>query len=147
MKDYPPFDRAVERFRNFLGSGGFPQEIAWVAPEDAALIGPYLFIKFPDPDPARNRARSDYQAGCERDLGVLLGVLCKAGAKLCCYVYSPQDEGESARRMMPDGLKLTYPTPMRHAYPIRNRWQWQQRRFDRWSKRCDSRKMHLFDRE
>lgn len=40
MGDYPPFPGAVERFTNFLRANDAAGELAWVVPDDVALIPP-----------------------------------------------------------------------------------------------------------
>lgn len=145
MGDYPPFPGAVERFTNFLRANDAAGELAWVVPDDVALIPPRLFLRPRGCDAALKRAQRDYRLACDRRFGVELGVLCRLGAGLCCFVYGPDDEDEAARRMMPDGLKLTLPHRFPEAELARGRLQWAfvSRRSRRWREQ----KLFLFHQE
>lgn len=145
MGDYPTFEQAVEQLRAFLESQGLPREIAWVRPRDVALIGRDLSIRLPCANAARERAGSDYLRGCRQRLGVLLGVLCRVDAQVCCFVYIPQDEDESSRHLMPDGLKLTIPISVPEARAVVDRLEWHLARWQ--SRRWRSQKIQLFQRE
>ena len=124
MGDYPPFPRAVERLSEFLRANDAAGELAWVVPDDTALIPPRLFLRPRGRDAALEQARRDYQRACDRRLGVDLRILCRLGGTTCCFVYAPHDEAEAARRLMPDGLKLTLPQRLGEAELARGRFEW-----------------------
>jgi hypothetical protein len=145
MMDYPPFEQAVGRFRDFLQSQGVSGDVAWVTPADAFVIPPRIFVRTPEPDLSFDRARRDYQRACDRRLGVEMGVLCWLDGRVYCFIYAPQDKDESGRRMMPDGLKLTVPMGRRQGRAVGKGWPWF---FLRWlSRRWQDPMMDLFHQE
>src|SRR4051812_29793615 len=118
MKDYLSFEQAVERLRFFLKSDGLPDVIVWVHPNSVVLVRDIFFISSAPSDGAWEWARSQYQLGCDRGIGVELGALCQIKGAVCCFVYLPQDEDEAVRHLMPDGLKLIHPVPVPDAQVV-----------------------------
>ena len=109
--DYPSFDVALERFRDFASAQGAPTEVLFVSPKDVVILGGELYVRRPDAKASRAVAARRYQA-ISRQLGVVLSGRCTLGDHLCAYVYGPADEDEAARLMFPDGLKISVLQPL-----------------------------------
>lgn len=133
--DYPPFEEAVSRLVNFLASQGYPKTISWVRPEDVAWVRKKLFVRCQADQAERQaEARHAYHVATGRRLGVQFAMLCSLGETTCCYVWSPHDEDEAERSLMPNGLKLKVPLkplPARHV-KLALEWGWRKWRGRRW---------------
>src|SRR5262249_17485359 len=126
--DYPPFTEALARFRRFLNEQGHLGSIGWLCPSDVLLISRSWIIRPRPPDEVAEEVARAYHLGAIRRLGVLLSVLCSEGETIWCYIYCPADETEAELRMMPDGLKLSVPMPIREGRRASNDQEWSQLR-------------------
>jgi hypothetical protein len=109
--DYPPFTDALARFRSFLDEQGYRGPIGWVFPNDVLLVGGQWIVRPRSQPLVVEEVASAYQRAAGRRLGVKLGVLCREGDDLWCYIYGPADRIEAEHCLMPDGLKLSVRTP------------------------------------
>jgi hypothetical protein len=110
--DYPPFTNAVVRFRSFLNDEGYSGAIGWVFPEDVLFVGAQWLIRPRPKELSENCVADVYETAVAIRLGVKLGVLCKVGTDLWCYIFCPDDQTEAEYCLMPDGLKLSIPMPL-----------------------------------
>jgi hypothetical protein len=102
------FDKAQERFRDFVFKCGYPRELIWIAPSDVLLTGNKLiYVKLPVPENNLLRARELFEFGMHRQLGVLFKAVCDIGGVSCCYVWAPADESESRYALMGRDLKMS----------------------------------------
>jgi len=76
-------------------------------------------------DEALAFAQAKYERAIRRRLGVKLGALCRAGGTVYCYVYRPSSKLEAEYHLMPDGLKLSVPTPLREATLVCDPEEWE----------------------
>ena len=125
----PHFEDAVTRFRDFLGSQGYPTQIVWITPGDVLLTGRRLvYLRVLDPEQNLSLARKEYEEGIADDFGVTLSSFCDCGKSSYCYVWHPHDKDEAQRALMPadSGLKLsaTIRSPQPIARQISNRILW-----------------------
>jgi hypothetical protein len=125
----PDFDTAVEKLRGFMaGLGHPPIDLAWVFREDVSTRKRRVLVKVPLPADNRRIARSRYNAGRLRGIGVCLDVFCRLGPAYCCSCWFVQDREESARRLC-SGLKLSVASDLPEAHPVRSRLAWRGRRW------------------
>jgi hypothetical protein len=123
--DYPEFPEAVCRLQRFLRDCKVPENIDWVRFSNVAWVGGRLYI-WPLPrDRALAFARAEYECALNQRPGVMLAALGRAGATVYCYVYQPSSKVEAEYRLMPDGLKLSVPTPLWEATVVCDQSQWQ----------------------
>lgn len=102
------FDKAQERFREFVVKCGYPRELIWIAPSDVLLTGRKLiYVKLPVPESNLLRARELFKLGMPRQLGVLFKAVCEIDGATCCYVWAPAEESESRYALMPRDLKMS----------------------------------------
>ena len=133
----PTFEQACNRFGKFLTDTRWPQKLVWVRPDDVLVPERrFLFIKSPTPIGNLAHYRNQFEIGMDRELGVLIHALCKSKSTTYCFVWTPVDEDESARHMMPimgDYLKMSIPTRLSVllAKEIRSRccWRYLQSRY------------------
>ncbi len=128
---YPFFDEAVRKLQNFLESQERSRDVTWVTVDDVALRSGNIYVR-PQPETGEAAAARAYRLGVRKRLGVLLAMLCPLDGQSCCYVWAPIDKDQSARHLMPDGLKLSTPQDPYPAYRVHSRlqWAWRRRRKD-----------------
>jgi hypothetical protein len=110
----PTFEEACNRFRKFLSATKWPEEFVWLRPDDVLVTSQrFFFVKSPASASNQAHYRKQFETGMERELGVEIQALSKSKAKTYCFVWTPTDEDESTRYMMPitgDYLKMSIPT-------------------------------------
>ena len=129
---YPSFDEAEARFREFLKSSGWPEDVVWVSPDDVAVVG-QRFIVHPTMN-GREYAINQYREGTEQNLGILLNAICSYNACSYCVVWIPSDAIEAEYALMQPGLKLSVPSEFRQGQVVagRIRWWWMKRTAAPW---------------
>ena len=120
MEETPEFDAAVRRLQRFLTDNGWPSTISWRRTEDV--------VRLPDGDVVVRRrpsfaaeefARTYYEDGRQRGLGVALEVPCEVEGAACTTIYWTTDTTEAEYRLMPDhGLKMVIATPHLRARAV-----------------------------
>lgn len=121
--DYPPFDEAVERFREFARREHIPDDVVFVASDDVVLRNGIAYLNLRGPHESRLRAARSYEQSASRRLGVLLEAFSRLGERICVYTYGPTDSDEAERLMYPSGLKLSIRQPLLPARSVsRARW-------------------------
>src|ERR1043165_3610153 len=126
----PTFDEACNRFRKLLTDTRWPEELVWLQPNDVLVTGQrFFFIKSPAPVGNLAHYRNQFETGMDRELGVSIYALTKSKTTTYCFVWTPADEDESVRYIMPitgDYLKIGIPTrrSMLLAKEIRSRICW-----------------------
>ncbi len=128
--DYPEFDDAVTRLRNFLRNQNLSSDIWWIALDDCALKDKQLFVRPRAHAVAEAEARIEYQEATKRRLGVGLTMLFEADKRACCHVFAPTSDLESEYALMPNGLKLGALDPVRKAKVVESS------NLKKWEKLC-----------
>jgi hypothetical protein len=105
------FEGSVARYEKFLGENGYPPAIVWVRPQDVLLAGHRrIFVRVPVPAANEVLARTAFNDGIEKKLGVLFATVCELDGVTCCRAWVPADEDEAERALMPQDLKLSATT-------------------------------------
>ncbi len=114
------FDQAVDYFRHFLSSEGFPCELTWLFREDVIFKGDRILIKSPIATNNLQLAADSYELGRQRKFGVCLHGFCTFESRLCCYVMLPEDDLDGERLLMSNvAVKFSVVTEPREAQAIR----------------------------
>jgi hypothetical protein len=125
----PNFQQAVARFRDFLRTNNYSDDIIWVTADDVLLTGKRLaYIRIPFPADNLQKVGRTYDEGVAQGRGLLMSTLCRMYGSTCCYLWFPRAAGEVPQGVWPadGGLKLSarasVSTPI--CRPIRNRILW-----------------------
>jgi hypothetical protein len=114
----PSFGEAVQRFKDFLRSQHWPEDIRWFRADDfgRAPGGPITIVREPDGDGCGD-AMASYEQGRRANLGVSFEAVCTFGGATCAIVGYPADAREAELLMYPsDGsLKLSAALPRTEA--------------------------------
>ena len=123
METLPDFATAVHRFQEFLREQKLSDNLMWVWREDVMFWRRQLYVKLPLPPENETSARMTYGEGKNLGFGVCLAAFCLLEGIPCCHVWFARDAEDGSRHMC-SGLKLSIPTPLRMARPVRNRFRW-----------------------
>jgi len=123
METLPDFDTAMHRFKVFLLEHNLSDNLSWIWREDVMFWRRQLYVKVPLRPEDQTSVKKIYEAGRDRGIGVCLAAFCSAERILCCHVWFAHDAEDGLRHMC-SGLKLSIPTPLRMAKPVRNRFLW-----------------------
>ena|SRR5579863_3138023 len=140
--DTPPFDKAVERLRQFIKSHGGSTKLFWVFREDVSS-GTKTWVRFPVPAENFQLASEIYEFGRHQGVGVTLAAYCLVGGEFACFVWVPKDESEAADRLQAPCLKLCIHSgrteDFRTVQPVTSRLLWRYRcwRNRRWQECLD----------
>src|SRR4051812_23758494 len=96
VPDVPPFARAAEQMREFIGNQWVLRQPVWVFREDVASVKWRIWVRTPLPVQNAARAEELYERARARGLGVVLEVLCLLDFEPCCYVWWPRDAEEAS---------------------------------------------------
>ncbi len=124
--NYPAFEEAELRFREFLKSAEWPGDLIWIGAHDVAVSDQSLIVH-PTKE-GREQAISNYQKGIEKKLGILLTAVCRDGSRTYCAVWVPSDETEAEYALMPQGLNFSVPSEQRQGKIVTGRFEWWWRR-------------------
>ena len=132
--DYPDFESAAARFREFLAAQGWPATVAWVLPGDVIIRRGKLFVRSESVQGAEGVARHVYVEGARRQLGVCLEAICSSSDRSFARVARPVSEDAASRLLFPDGLKLSIPASKSAVKVVSGwwRWWWLKRHADQW---------------
>jgi hypothetical protein len=131
----PNFEEAVRSFEEFIGENSYPPHVVWVRAQEVA-VAPHrrLFVRDPTALDNEEHARATFAAGMQNEMGVLFSTLCELGGVTCCYVWTPVNEHEAGKILMPRGLKMsaTSAESRLHGKAMKNALMW---RWLRWKHR------------
>ena len=122
-------EEASQRFREFLRSQGWPDEVQWLIP-GAVLASKrgHCWINSRKVEGGMALARETYQQGVTQGLGISIEALCQTDSVTFAYVFVPTDQDE-AERLLITGLKLSVPLTAQRARVVKNScWWWALRR-------------------
>jgi hypothetical protein len=122
---HPSFHEAKTSFEEFLSSNGVSSKLHWVFQEDVVVRNGSIFVKVPIPSQNDARAEACYELGWQRNFGVALDVLCLLNGRPCGYIVIPENDRDAELMMMSSSLmKLSVPSELREAVPIKNLMRW-----------------------
>jgi hypothetical protein len=136
LPDYPEFDEAVVRFKRFLTTNGWPDQIEWIRLRDIVIVRGTPVVRLLAPGKGHKQARLAYEAAVHKRLGVEMFASFLLSDCTCAWVYGPTDEDEASRLLFPDGLKLSADVPQRRALSARGtlQWGWYSMRCTNWAR-------------
>jgi len=113
MEETPPFDSAVQRLQTFLSKQGWPTRLVWRMEGDIVhSLDRRIVVRRRREREAASVARSYYDEGFRRGVGIALAVLCEVDGAACTTIYWTTDTVEGEYRILPEhGLKLSVGTP------------------------------------
>ena len=119
-----PLEEAALRFREFLRTQGWPDQVQWLTAGTALFSKKgHYWINSRKVDEGVAYARETYQQGVKRGLGISIEALCKTEAVTFAYVFVPTDRAE-AERLLISGLKLSVPLNPEPARVVGNVFWW-----------------------
>jgi hypothetical protein len=121
------FEESVARYEKFLKENGYPPRVVWVRWRDVLLTGRrQIFVRTPVPTTNEGLARTAFNDGIAKKLGILFATVCEMDGVTCCRAWVPADEDEAERSLMPEGLKLSVTTGESRLYgkAVTNRIGW-----------------------
>jgi hypothetical protein len=119
------FDESLAKFQQFLETNGYPREVVWVTPDDLIVTGERLiYIRVPVSSKNEVQARTLFEQGTTRQMGVLFDTICVGGNETFCCAWVPPDEDQAERALMPKQLKLSAKVDKVGGTPVRSRLQW-----------------------
>ncbi len=101
------FNKVVEDFRQFIQRQRCCGKIVWVGPDDVVVSGKDVYIRVADPLANENRAKQSFDAGMNRELGILMAILCATDDETYCYTWAPRDEQEAMEHLMLRGPRFS----------------------------------------
>ena len=122
--DYPEFEMAERRFRDFLSSQGLPTIVAWTSSESVVVIGKRFVVRDLSGDVAAAQARREYEAAIDRRIGVVFEAICSVAGRTYARVRVPSSHADAQQRLIADGLKLSTPNPLRPGRLVASRVSW-----------------------
>jgi hypothetical protein len=119
------FDKVAEDFREFLRSQGYPHAILWIRPKDVIVSEKTLHVRLSNLS-NQVQVKRAFDSAMGRGLGVLLAALCVTTGATCCYLWTPRDEDEAMRHLMPRKPKFSVPAASRNGIVVTNpvKWFW-----------------------
>lgn len=125
--ELPPFDTAIDSFRDFVADQNQSANLRWIFREDIVELGWQTYIRLPL-TADEEMVRQLYTEGLERGYGVNLHAYCFLREQTFCYIWLPKDEVDADYRMLA-GLKFSMSaTPERRKKAIGVgsglRWRW-----------------------
>ena len=124
--EIPSFTDATKQLKDFLASQDLSPELEWVFREDIIWRKQLIHVRVPLPQANESLAKSLYEKGRQRDLGIRLETLCLLDSHPCCYVWLPEDqmEAECALLLMSKFI-ISAPNELKRAEPVGNPVTWQ----------------------
>ncbi len=119
--DYPSFDDACERFEAFAAGQGWPMPVHWIERGNTLRRNQQVFVKVRNEG---NATRREYETAVQARLGVVMEALGVDRQGTYATVWSPRDEANAMRCLVPDGLKLSLPDPRRPVKTVRSDIYW-----------------------
>jgi hypothetical protein len=117
------FDQSVLRFGGFLERQGWPSRLTWIVPGNARVVERKVLIRRTGKDALI--ARSQFEAGIRRGLGIALQAVCRLEDSAGCFVFVPQDRIQAEHCMVhEDNLKMSVLLKPDTASPVENRLRW-----------------------
>lgn len=118
------FEEASLRFREFLRSQGWPDQVQWLTAGTVLFSKKrHYWINSRKIDEGMILARETYQQGVKRGLGIGIEALCQTDSATFAYVFAPTDQDE-AQRLLISGLKLSVPLDSPPAKLVVNPLRW-----------------------
>jgi len=130
---------AVEKFKNFLASQGYPDTIRWLMRENVLVDRQGRFWVRDCETKALQHANLRYLEGVGGNLGIALQAVCATDSETFASVFVPSDDMDRQYNLMGRGLKLSCRTPKMSASIVTNpvRWWILQMRLKHFSKMLD----------
>jgi len=97
--EWQNFDEAISEFQKFLYSQQWPKEIRWIPSGCVVFWRGHMFVRVKNKQICESEARTIYESGLNRSLGVTLNGVCHSSIETWAYVSSPLNEDASERLM------------------------------------------------
>jgi hypothetical protein len=124
----PSFEDSFSEFLEFLGSNGYPANVAWVQLPDVLLSGGRLiYVKLPIPPANEQRVRELFDISQNSHKGILFGTICAIGDTTYAYAWTPTNSAEAEAALVPpQGLKMSAKTGLSKVpgKAVRSRVRW-----------------------
>ena len=117
-------EEASLRFREFLRSQGWPDQVQWLSTGRVILSSKgQCWINARSVDDGATLALKTYQEGVMRGLGISIEAFCKSDTVTFAYVVVPADQ-IAAEQMLIGGLKLSVPVNPQQARVVESSFLW-----------------------